>query len=103
MLKGIDTRQRIEFISSVDTEEPNTVFVIRPLSALDMMAFTTVNESAPDAGLKLFLKRSLVEVRNFRTANIDEVIDSLDAVTLGELIGEINKVNNLSGGETKNS
>jgi hypothetical protein len=106
MLKGIDTRQRIEFISSVDISEPKTLFILKPLSSLEMMEFSTINELDQVGALRIYLEKSIVEVKNFNSlsqCSINELIDSIDPKTLAELIIEINKINNLSGGEIKNS
>lgn len=101
MLKGIDARQRVEFSASNDTE-PKTVFVLKPLTSLEMMSFVGI-ENDQMKSMKAYLKYSIVEVKNYHIQNIDDLIDSLDPKTLGELILEINKLNNVGSSEAKNS
>lgn len=103
MLKGIDIRQRIEFVSSQDTSEPKTVFVLRPLSSIEMMEFSSSSEKGNIAAMKFYLENSIVEVKNFLTENIEDAICSIDPMTLGEMITELNKINHITGDETKNS
>lgn len=103
MLKGIDIKQRIEFVSEKDTDEPKTVFVLRPLTSLEKLNFATASQENQSAGLEMYLRKSIVEVRNFHVSEIGEVIDSLPPETLGEIMIELNKINELSKNETKNS
>lgn len=103
MLKGIDIRQRIDFVSSLDIGEPKTVFVLRPLSKLQMTIFSTINDRDSEEALNFYLERTIVEVKNFDTDNIKEAIAMLDSDTLGELIMKANQLNNVSKEEAKNS
>ena len=102
MLKGIDVRQKINFSLPGDTE-PKTVFVLRPLTSIEMMEFSDVNSESKSKALKFYIETSLVEVQNFVTDNVKEVVDYVDAKTLGELIGKLNEINHLTQAESKNS
>jgi hypothetical protein len=90
MLKGIDVNQRIEFVSKYDDTEPKTVFVLKPLSSLEMMTLGT-NES-----IEFYLEKSIVEVKNFDNKSVKEAISSVNVKVLGELIEQINRLNKLS-------
>lgn len=103
MLKGIDIRQRIEFVSSKDTSEPKTVFVLRPLSSLEMIEFTALKEKGRIPRMKFYLETSIVEVKNFSTNNVIEAIDSIDMETLGEITSELTKINHPTESDIKNS
>lgn len=103
MLKGIDIRQRFDFISSHDTGEPKTVFVLRPLSSLEMTIFSTLNENNPKEAFSFYLENSIVEIRNFDTKDVKEAVSMLDPVTLGELITKSNELNRVTRQEAKNS
>lgn len=96
MLKGIDVRQRIEFVSSQDTVEPKTVFVLKPLSSLDMSTLTG------DNSLQVYLEKSIVEIKNFETQDVKEAIAMLDPKTFAELISKINEINRFDKAEEKN-
>lgn len=103
MITGIDIKQRIEFVSKNDLTEPKTVFVLRPLSSLEMMEFSEKSNQSQAIGILFYLEKSIVEVKNFATQDIKEVIQSINVGLLGELIIAINKLNNVSGEEAKNS
>ena len=108
MLKGIDISQRVEF-SCVDDVDPKTVFVLRPLSGLQMI---DVAKNMTDGKLVLdaeyiqsILEKSIVEVKNPDIKDkkkIEEYISSLDSGTLTELVVEIGGINNMTGDEQKN-
>jgi predicted transcriptional regulator of viral defense system len=102
MLKGIDVRQKINFSLPGDTE-PKTVFVLRPLTSIEMMEFSDVNNESKTKALKFYIETSLVEIQNFVTDNVKEVVDCIDTKTLGELIGKLNEINHLTQDEAKNS
>lgn len=102
MLRGIDIKQRIEYISPSDTSEPKTIFVLKPLSALEMLSFTQLNETDQSAAFAFFLQKSIVEIKNFDTSDVKESIEMLPFALIGELMVEINKINNLSKAESKN-
>ena len=99
MLKGIDMNQRINFISKEDKEEPKTVFVIRPLSAIEMM------NTSKDEYLSLMLNKSIVEIKNPDLKDrqeIDDFVNGLNVAVLTELINEITDINKLKDDEIKN-
>lgn len=102
MLKGIDIRQRVEFVSTQDTSEPKTIFVLKPLTSLEQMEFIGIPSGSMDSIL-YYLTKSIVEIKNYSTQDIKEAINSISPIVLGELTQEINKLNNISGGEAKNS
>ena len=103
MLKGIDIRQRIDFVSSKDVGEPKTIFVLRPLSSIEMLEFSTASEKGQSFAMRFYLEKSIVEVKNFMTDNIEEAVSNIDPATLGELITELNEINYISGEDSKNS
>lgn len=103
MLKGIDIRQRIEFSSSLDTNEPKTIFVLKPLTSLETTHFSTLHDDDQLSALRFYIKSSIVQIKNFETEDVDEAINLLDSTTLGELLTEINKINKVSKDDVKNS
>lgn len=99
MLKGIDTNQRIEFSYSKDTEEPRTIFVLRPLSGAEMLEFTGTT-----AEIVKMVELSLVEVKNYPTGGTPaEILKTLELGVLGELIKKVNEICRLSEQDAKNS
>lgn len=100
MLQGIDVSQRIEFSSVSDTGEPKTVFVLKPLSGLEMLEFS----GGGTDDIKKMIIKSIVEVKNFSKdgISIEEVVGSLNLSVVGELINKINYLNNLSRQDEKN-
>jgi hypothetical protein len=98
MLEGIDLKQRINFIPSKDKTEPKTVFVLKPLSSIEMLSM-----NKGDNSLFKYLKESIVSINNFCVDNIEEAIHMLDTKTIEELLTEINKLNKISEEEEKNS
>ena len=103
MLKGIDIRQRIEFVSKKDESEPKTVFVLQPMSTLDKMQFSTMISEDYSKALRFYLKKSIISITNFISNDIDEAIEMLDMDVMDELTKELNKINNVSDEERKNS
>jgi hypothetical protein len=102
MLKGIDTRQKIEYSLESDTD-PKTVFVLKPLSGLDKITLTAAYAKSQEDGIRLFLRKSIVEIKNYSTADIDEAIETFSDEVIGELMGEINNINAKTGDDEKNS
>jgi hypothetical protein len=102
MLKGISSKQRIEFVSSVDESDPKTTFILRPLTCLEMMEMADLNAKGQIASITFYLTRSIVEVKNFSCSAVDEVIKEIDSSTMAELINELNRINHVSGEERKN-
>ena len=101
MLKAIDITQRTEFISKHDTEDQKTVFILRPLSGLEMMSLSS---GTPEDIEKMIVK-SIVEVKNYTQTyeKIEDVVRTLNLSVLGEILNFINVLNNLTGEDTKNS
>jgi len=109
MLKGIDVSQRIEF-SCEDDVEPKTVFILKPLSGLQMIEVS--KNLSTDKKLVLnaqyiqsILECSIVEIKNPEVKEINKIndfISSLSSVVLTELVVEVGKLNNLTGEEQKN-
>lgn len=100
MIKAIDTSVRIEFSSKNDTTDPKTIFILRPLSGMEMMQFTGGGQ---DDVLKM-VSSSLVDVKNFPSKwdNIIDVCNMLSINTLGELISKINEINSVTEQDQKN-
>ena len=112
MLTAINVAQRIEFSSPRDTGETKTIFILRPLSGLEMLEFRQfvkdgqINISG-DYIVKL-LNMSIVEVKNLNGLenrdhmDIEKVLKILDIQIITELIAEIGKLNNLREQDRKN-
>jgi len=107
MLKGIDLAQRIDFSSSFDIEEPKTIFVLRPLSGVEVLSmakFVSGTEISSDYLLEL-LKASVEEIKNPDIKEKHKVIEFLSSLkpnVLMELVNETSSINKLSAVEEKN-
>lgn len=103
MLKGVDIKQRFEWSASCDTEEPKTIFVLKPLSAADKVAMIGVFPSGKISGKAIidFLDLIVVEIKNFAEADKREALESLPLAALNELILEANRLSNLGDEEKK--
>ena len=105
MLKGLDINRRIEFVSSKDTAEPKTVFVLKPLSGEDRANFLD-NGTVRLSGTKMydFLETSVVEIRNFDIeGDIRKKLISIeDDEVIAELVNEIGKISNMTRQDQKN-
>ena len=109
MLTGVDLSQRIEFSSKTDTSDPKTVFIIRPLSGvevLDLAKFLTGNQLHLDKSYVVeLLGGAVVEVKNPDITGREKIVEfivSLSPTVLMELVGETGRINNLTGQEQKN-
>lgn len=105
MIKGIDVNQRIEFSLSVDDSEPKTIFVLRPLTAGEMMDLSSMTgKSAAERSFNL-LEKSIVEVKNYDHGNkaISDIVQTLPIVAINELSLKIAEINHLNEAERKNS
>jgi len=105
MLVGIDLNQRIEFSLDSDTE-PKTVFVLRPLSAMEGLDLGEVKDGdkAKTAGQATidFIDKCLVEVKNFSPEmEKRKVIESLSVSVLTELIKKVTEINNITAEDKK--
>ncbi len=100
MIKGIDVNQRIEFSLTSDKDEPKTVFVMKPLSGLEMMEFST----GAKADIINMISKSIVEVKNFLNANasVSEILNCLNIQDIGELINKVNEINMITRQDSKN-
>ena len=110
MLKGIDLSQRIEFSSKEDKGDQKTIFVIRPLSGVEML---DVAKHVDNGQLRLtkeyvmdVLGMTIVEVKNPSKKTNDEIkefVSSLTPSIIMELVTEAGNINKFSGEEEKNS
>jgi hypothetical protein len=105
MKKVININQRFDFCLSSDIEEPKTVFVLRPLSGLEMLEMSSFVKDGQlclnEKNVFSMLSKSIVEIKNFDTTNIEEAINSLDVSDITELIMEIGKINNITEADKK--
>lgn len=105
VIKGLDINQRVEFTPSTDTEEPKTVFVIKPLSGEDRANFVD-DGKVKLSGTKLydFLSISIVEIRNFNVEGDirTKLISIKDDVVIAELVTEVGRVSNMTRQDEKN-
>lgn len=104
MITGIDVNQRVEFSISSDTEEPKTIFIARPLTASEMMSFSSDNRDAVEKTFGL-LEKSIVEVRNYAQSDkpIKDILRTLPIIAINELSLKIAEINHLNDLERKNS
>ena len=96
MIEGININERVEFSLSTDVTEPKTVFVLRPLSGLELMKFSDFTN--PDM-LRKYLDLSIIEIKNGERS----VIDRLNPRELNELAGRCFSLNNLLDEDKKKS
>jgi len=108
MLQGINLNERIEVISKEDKEEPKTIFVLKPLTALEMLDISKYMQdgklSFNGEYVRELLCNSIVEIRNPDTkgaTNILDFINSQTASVLMEIVVEIGKLNNITEDEKK--
>jgi hypothetical protein len=105
MLKGINVNQRIEFVSSKDTEEPKTVFVLRPLTGEEKANFND-DGSIKLAGTRIydFLSLAVVEIKNYEVEGTvrEKLVSIKDDSVIAEIINEIGKISNMTGQDQKN-
>ena len=107
MLQGIDLNQRVEYSDDSDSE-PKTIFVLRPLSGVEMIdlggAVKTIDGKAVLSGLALYgiVEKSVVEIKNFgRDLPREEILKSLSPLSLGKLANRITELNNITADEKK--
>lgn len=99
MLKGIDPNERVEFISSYDNSEPKTVFILRPLTGMEMSGGLSSKED-----IFRMVSVSVVEIKNMPEGQSKEdFIKSLPLLPLGELVQKCNELNKITGQDAKNS
>lgn len=97
MLKGIDINQRIEFYSPDDTEETKTVFIFKPISGIGMVDLN-------GKGILDILDAGIIEVKN-STQGLSkrDYINSLPVSVITQLMEELNKINDVTRQDSKNS
>lgn len=104
MIQGIDVTQRIEFVDPNDTGDPKTVFVLRPLTASEIL---TLRYSTTDNAMRIFntIKASIVEAKNYFKSfeDKDKLVDSLPMNLITSLSLKIAEINHLQAEEIKNS
>ena|SRR3990172_9568635 len=105
MLQGIDVRERIQFTFSNDKTEPKTVFVIKPLTSIEKTVFSTMMNVGSDKAdaFQFYLKHSIMEIKDFRSTNVEEALTMIDENSLGEILVALNKLNGFTKEEAKNS
>jgi hypothetical protein len=114
MLRGIDTQETVEFVSSSDTGENKTKFYIGNISNRDKLKIFT-GAMNPDGSMnqeklqdKTFdiLKAGVKKITNLGgkdyTEITDDVLNSLLFPVMVELTGKILEFNFLGGAEAKN-
>jgi hypothetical protein len=122
MLIGITKEERHEFISSFDTTDPKTVFVIGNMSArvkvkiaqdalAQAAAQTAINGQMLPAGMKFsvdFVDVVLAGLKEIRSGDTvikeitEEVVSRIPVEVLAELAGEVMRVNIIGVAEKKN-
>lgn len=106
MIKGIDPKQRIEFVSQYDDGETKTVFVLRPLTAEERNNIQDDNGKIRLSGTRIFdfLEMAVVEIRNFPiNGTLREQLNSIqDERVIIELISESGKLSNMTRQDQKN-
>ncbi|NCU42401.1 MAG: hypothetical protein EOM19_06840 [Candidatus Moranbacteria bacterium] len=107
MKKAISTKQRIEYVLKSDDSDPKTIFVLKPLSGVEMIELSGFIK---DGQLQLntenitsMLKKSIVEIKNYEISNIEEAIKSLDVSDITELFMKVGEINNLTESDKKKS
>lgn len=94
MLQGLNTNERIEFVSKYDLTEPKTVFVLKPLSGYESTSINNLFES---------LMLVIVDIRNIpEQTSKEDYIKSLDQQSFTELVMKINSLNKVTENEKKN-
>ena len=121
MLKGINIKETVEFISTLDTEEPKTVFLIGNMTAEAktriMSGSVTIVDGKPVAKAETgkayeIVKAGLKGIKNFgdprsgQSINIDvitdDILNQIDGAVLFEIGAELIKLNFKAEGARKN-
>lgn len=114
MLKGIDNKETIEFISGTDTTENPTVFLLGNISNRDKLKlFADAIDSAGGINMakmsgRIFdiAKAGLRGINNLNNCNIvtitDEVIELIPFNVVMEVVNKIIEINFLGSEQTKN-
>ena len=96
MIQGVDLSQRIEITLEGDLE-PKTIFVIRPLSGLEM----TELQQSSNVVIST-LEKSVVEIKGQpNTLTAIEYVKTLGMGHLTDLLQKVAKINNISLEQSK--
>ena len=108
MLKGLDSRQKIEYVSKHDEDEPKTVFVIMPLTGVAMINLSTLNKKGKiqlkGEDVIDMLDGSVYEIKNHPDNDKltkREILEALEFPIIEELMAEVQKINNLTEDDKK--
>jgi hypothetical protein len=106
MIKSLDPKQLVDFVSSLDTGDKNTVFKIGIASGRDRITLVANFEERDVRGYYDLIKAGLKGIVNLNGKDYekitDEVLDLIPTPILKELFTEITKLNLTSGQELKN-
>lgn len=103
MLEGINVNQRIKYSLKRDKNNP-TVFVIKPLSGLEVLELFGDGKSLSSDSIRKILESSIVEVHNFEgPTNVCEIINTLNIDDVSELLSKINEINDITNKDKKKS
>jgi len=105
MRKPIDISQRYE-ITLADDEEPKTIFVMRPLTGLEMINLSSFivngNLQLTEDNIYTILSKSIVDIKNFDVeGSIDQKIKSLSVNDITELVLKVGEINNITDSDKK--
>ena len=93
MIKCIDLKEREEFISTQDTTEPKTVFVLKPLSSMDRGKIITRFDNGDNVdAMFATVAACLVEIRNGDDVVKDITEETLKSVPLEVVIEIHNRI-----------
>lgn len=97
MITGIDVNQKIEFTSSFDTNEPKTIFVIKPFSGIDKIELN-------GKGMAEILDKAIIEIKNLPEGkNKLDFIKSIESPdVIAQLLEQVANINNITRQEAKN-
>jgi hypothetical protein len=98
MIQGISKKERIEFVSSFDDTEPKTVFVMRPLSGIEMLSVYSVAGGGTNQIIE-GIKKSVIEIKGVEDK--ESFIDDLPFNVLNELMEKFNDINTLTDNDKK--
>lgn len=105
MKKAINVKQRFDFSLSSDKEEPKTIFVLRPLSGVEMVELSNFVKDGQlqlnESNISSILTKSIVEIKNYEVSDVKEAIRTLDVSDITELVMEIGKINNITESDKK--
>lgn len=115
MLEGILITDTVNFSSKTDKSDPKSVFVLRPLSGLEVIEALGYQKTEEEANGKqkiiktresceFMLKHSVIETHNFfNELKLPDRISRMPFDVIMEIVGEIEKISLLGAEEEKNS